>query len=308
MGPVVVNGIEGKTGHEKFVEQLNNATKEFHPERMSKQEAIMKVFEEQGLNPAFLKNPAAMEKISEIGTDILDREGIGRITSSNLEDVKSKLKNTYGIKISENGDISYQKTKEGILSLIRISMGESGGLEEENWTKSELSGGESYTSRRKNTYNEYGLQMTEEYDSTYLDKDNNIITTKGESYKVERNTANLAFGTYTQQKFANNITWKRGEEPRLSTVHNPPEDTVSYTQCVQGAGDKLGGSRPMTYENASKMKANEIEAYHDMIKKPDGTIKTSGEIAEEFAKSSKSKAFRDTAENMGLIEKSQEIE
>lgn len=109
--PQLVNEIEKVdeiSEHDKFAKELADKAKEFNPELMSKEDAIMKILEEKGMNSELSKNPATKKQICDIAKDILDEKGISKITKSNIEDIDNKLY-IGGLKVLEDGTLCYQK-------------------------------------------------------------------------------------------------------------------------------------------------------------------------------------------------------
>lgn len=116
--------MEKESGHEIFLKELQSKAKEFDPSTMLKEDAIMKILEEKGMNEELSKNPAAKSKITEIATEILESNGIERITKDNLEEVKWRITNISHLdnsannkrngylKIQEDGSIKYLEDVE----------------------------------------------------------------------------------------------------------------------------------------------------------------------------------------------------
>lgn len=116
--------------HEKFVKEVQDKANEFNPALISKEDAIMKILEEKGLNEEFVKNPAAKQQITDIAKKMLSQSGIERITIDNLEEAKGAIlfygyhnyekdKNGYvynqthgSLEILDDGSLNYNEESE----------------------------------------------------------------------------------------------------------------------------------------------------------------------------------------------------
>ena len=321
MGPVVNNVVAQEqekniemSDHEKFVQQVKEDATKFDPSMMSKEDAIMKILEQQGLNPEFAKNPVSMDQISKIGKDILQKEGIERITKENLEEVKSKLKYS-DIEISENGDFNYKDIYQDNMLKTRnkdvttFSINENGMLEEKIWKKhDDVSMDTTYMTRIKNTYNKHGLQMEQEYDhSTYSEIHSSIPKMNdGQSWKLQRNSE-LVTGTYIYQENPNWLLNVNGDRVHGYIDNSNKGRNIQYNMPVVGEKKDLLNCYPPS--NFKKAEEDMIEANSGdgkFYSKPNEEKYTNDEILQIFAK--ESEAIRKTAEENGLIEKEEELE
>ncbi len=323
MGPVINNAVPKNEGikeeilsdHDKFVQQVKEDATKFDPSMMSKEEAIMKILEQQGLNTEFAGNPVAMKKISKIGKEILQKQGIEKITKDNLEDVKSKLKYS-AIEISDNGDFNYTDIYQDNMlkthnkDVTTFSINENGMLEEQIWKKhDDVSIDITYMTRVKNTYNKYGLQMEQEYDhSSYSEShsSNPKMEDNGVSWKLERNS-DLVTGTYIYQEKPNYLLNINGPDIVHGYIDNSNRGrNIQYNMPVVGEKkDLLNCYPPSNFGKAEEdmRAANENGVYYI---KPNEEKYKNDEILKEFAK--ESEAIRKTAEENGLIEKEEELE
>lgn len=326
MGPVINNAVPRDTGikeeilsdRDKFAKELQEHATRFDPSFMSKEEAIMKILEQQGLNPEFAKNPAAMKQISEIGKNILQKEGIERVTKENLEEVKSKLQYS-NIKIEDNGNMTYIETTYDNINRIEsqdkaiFSIDDQGKFEkekrnEDHWNVQKPGEAIQYLSRytrEKNVYNKYGLEMKKEYDSSVYNRNNDYDglpqRESGRSFTIERNP-DLVTATYRRQEVPNSI------------INNGYIDysnqgrVIQYNMSVGGQYDK---NKLVDYGNETfeqdeeqmrEVNKNQGFVYVDQY----DNFRTNEDVLKEFSK--ESEAFRKTAEEKGLIEREEELE
>ena len=343
MDPVINNAVPRDAGikeeilsdRDKFAKELQDHATRFDPSMMSKEEAIMKILEQQGLNPEFAKNPAAVKQISEICNKNLERNGIENITSSNLDKVKYEM--TSGISISENGNLTYtDKKAEPIMkdstyvkyhakreeattfSINSYKMFEKTQKFRENYSTQKSEQGSyidyhSMVTRKKITYDKNGIEMKEEYDNAHYDLEGHspngtALMTDGKSYTIERND-DLITARYSVQKEPNNIYCGYGR----GNVSEGYEEVSKDIYVTAEHPEELGGPRP-DYESIVSANLNnehifgEVE-YYSEVDEP----KKYKEQKENHAKliknaTSKSTAFKKTAEENGLIEKEAELE
>lgn len=346
MGPVVNNVVAQEqekniemSDHEKFVQQVKEDATKFDPSMMSKEDAIMKILEQQGLNPEFAKNPAAVKQISEICNKNLERNGIERITSNNLSEVKNVM--TFGISISENGNFTYtDKNAEPIMKdstytkygskreeSTTFSINQDKVLEKnqkfiENYSTQKSEPGSyidyhSMVTRKKITYDKNGIEMKEEYDNAHYDLEGHspngtAVMTNGKSYTLERNT-DLITARYSIQKEPNNIYYG-DERGNISFGFNGnSKEEGEATKDIYVTGEQLDGVRP-EYESIVSANLNnehlfgtvenyspynEPEQYKEQKEDHDKRIKEAA---------NRSSIFRKTAEENSLIEKEEELE
>lgn len=324
MGPIVNNVVTQESeknvemsDHEKFVQQVKEDATKFDPSIMSKEEAIMKILEQQGLNPEFSKNPAAVKQISEIGNKILQNKDIERITKENLEEVKSKLKYS-DIEINDNGDFNYTDLYQDNMfgecihkDITTFSINEKGMLEEKIWRKMEDNSADiTSITRTKNIYNKYGLQMEQEYDhSSYSEvhTSNPKMQDGGIPWKLKRNS-DLVTGTYIYQENPNYLLNVNGPDVVHGYIDNSNRGrNIQYNMPVVGEKKNLLNCYPpYNFEKAEEDMREANSGDGKFYSKPNEEKYTNDEILQIFAK--ESEAIRKTAKENDLIEKEETLE
>ncbi len=279
----------------RFKEDLVKQAKIWNPELVGKEEAIMHILQEKGLSSEMLKNPKAQEVIM----NTVENMGIDKITKENMESVAYRLEDH----VTANGEFTYtQKStesdrEESVTQVLKME--EDGQLSYSERTNSQrkVSTKEGLLKSvidvlDKSTYNEQGLAMKREKQSTGREetikydgsRETNYL--KPTNWEMRRNEDMITAYVYTSE-----YNEGYGSNVLLNTEH-PNELSTHADISLEGMREK---------RDSLRWEGNYIPSVPTQEEKEQ--IETSKKMLFDSA-CKKSEAFRKTVEKQNEMEES----
>lgn len=281
----------------KFKEELTKQAEIWNPELVGKKEAIMHILQEKGLASEILKNPKAQEVIM----NAVENMGIDKINKENMEAVAYRLANH----VTTNGEFTYmqentEKDREERITQV-LTLENDGQLSYSERTNSQrkVSTKEGLLNLvidvlDKSTYNEQGIAMKREKESTGREetikydgsRETNYL--KPENWKMTRNEDMVTAYVYTSEY---NESEGYGSDILLNTEH-PNElfsDADISLEGIREKRDTLGWEGNYIPNKPTTEEKEQIEASKKILL--DSACK-------------KSEAFRKTVEKQNEMEES----